>query len=207
MATALAGLSGRTAMSAMRLAARGRCLTQFQLHPTSVETLRPARDARDERVVRGQADRRILGARSTPRPSASSQMKPHEAPLSCDGKMPYDVRSTMRFGSLGENTSWFEAGKRPLAAAGMLEQEEGARGRARKKSFTHAAHRSVPRALEARGHRVGERRVSRFCVSFGARRWLRGRTTRRSRGSRRRGHRAPARRDGRTDDSRGERPR
>ncbi len=37
-------------------------------------------------------------------PTASSQMYFHVAPLSCDGRMPYDVLKTMRSGLLGEKT-------------------------------------------------------------------------------------------------------
>ena len=52
--------------------------------------------------------------------SASSQSHDHVAPASCDTRTPKVVRRTTRVGSPGGGAkrSWFEAGKRPFAAAG-----------------------------------------------------------------------------------------
>src|ERR1019366_1271249 len=42
----------------------------------------------------------------------------HVVPLSVEGKTANVVRRTMKFGSLGANTSWLAAGKRPFAQEG-----------------------------------------------------------------------------------------
>src|SRR5882672_3599594 len=59
--------------------------------------------------------------------------------------MPYEVRKTRRFLSFDENTSWLEAGKRPLAAAGTLSKSAAAATAAEGRALRIAAHRSVPR--------------------------------------------------------------
>ena len=76
---------------------------QLQLHPTSVD-VQAQRHPGEERVVRGEANRRILGVRGAQAERVLAD-EPHVAPLSCDGKSPYDVRRTIRFLSLDENAS------------------------------------------------------------------------------------------------------
>src|ERR1700722_12667865 len=138
MATALAGLSGRTAMSAIGCAWSPPWM-QFQLHPSSGATLSPT----DTPAMSALLVVKPTDGSSTavgPRPSASSHTKAHVAPLSCDGRMPYDVRRTMRLSLFGENTIWFDAGKRPFAEAGTLE-------------------RSAPATAAAKGRALRTRRI------------------------------------------------
>ena len=94
-ATALLGAPGRTVRSVIVWPASGPPM-QFQLHPTSGDTFSPPETPARSELLRV---RPMGGSASVPEPEvmprASSQTYCQVLPLSCEGRMPYDVRRTM----------------------------------------------------------------------------------------------------------------
>src|SRR5579863_7549403 len=114
------GVSGRTTVSAICWCARTPLLPA-QLHPRSSDTSSPmvgadmpATSAPLAVIASSGSSYVVTGS-----PSVLSHRNDHVAPLSVDGSSANVVRAITTSGFDGEKTIWFDAGKRPLAAAGV----------------------------------------------------------------------------------------